>query len=84
MDMETSDTRAARASETAICEVSVNGEPRSAPAGLTLSGFLEHLNLDPRKVAVERNLEIAPRSHYDTIRIEAGDRLEIVHFVGGG
>jgi len=51
--------------------VTVNGEVRSAPSGLTL-------------VAVERNLEIAPRSAYDTITIEPDDRLEIVHFVGGG
>lgn len=64
--------------------VTVNGEPRTAPAGLTLSGFLAHLGLDPRKVAVERNLAIAPRSAYDHITLEPGDRLEIVHFVGGG
>jgi thiamine biosynthesis protein ThiS len=65
-------------------DVTVNGEVRSAPAGLTLTAFLEYLGLDPRKVAVERNLEIAPRSAYDTITIEPEDRLEIVHFVGGG
>ncbi|OAB60072.1 thiamine biosynthesis protein ThiS [Leptolyngbya valderiana BDU 20041] len=64
--------------------VTVNGEARTAPAGLSLYGFLDHLGLDPRKVAVERNLEIAPRSQYDAIRIEPDDRLEIVHFVGGG
>lgn len=64
--------------------VTVNGEARTAPPGLTLSGFLDHLGLDPRKVAVERNLEIAPRSAYDAIEIESGDRIEIVHFVGGG
>jgi thiamine biosynthesis protein ThiS len=64
--------------------VTVNGEVRSAPSGLTLAAFLDHLGLDPRKVAVERNLEIAPRSAYDTITIEPDDRLEIVHFVGGG
>ncbi|MGX6647495.1 sulfur carrier protein ThiS [Maricaulaceae bacterium MS644] len=64
--------------------VTVNGEVRSAPAGLTLTAFLAHLGLDPRKVAVERNLEIAPRSAYDAITIAPEDRLEIVHFVGGG
>lgn len=64
--------------------VIVNGEDRTAPAGLTLSAFLDHLGLDPRKVAVERNLEIAPRSAYDTIKIAPDDRIEIVHFVGGG
>ena len=65
-------------------EVTVNGEERSVPQGLTLAGVLELLDLDPRKVAVERNLEIAPRSQYDAIKIAAGDRLEIVQFVGGG
>lgn len=64
--------------------VTVNGEPREFPSGLTLKGLLETLDLDPRKVAVERNLEIAPRSAYDTIAIQPEDRLEIVHFVGGG
>ena len=82
--METSDPPRSRASETSRIEVHVNGEPRALPAGLSLTGVLEHLELDPRKVAVERNLEIAPRSRYDAIEIEAGDRLEIVHFVGGG
>lgn len=65
-------------------DVELNGETRQIPPSLTLKGLLEHLELDPRKVAVERNLEIAPRDDYDSIRIEAGDRLEIVHFVGGG
>ncbi len=64
--------------------VTLNGEPRDVPSGLTLTGLLQELGLDPRKVAVERNLEIAPRSAYERISIEAGDRLEIVHFVGGG
>lgn len=65
-------------------DVELNGETRRIPSGLSLKGLLEHLELDPRKVAVERNLEIAPRDGYDAIRIETGDRLEIVHFVGGG
>ena len=64
--------------------IQLNGERRSIPTGLSLKGLLERLQLDPRKVAVERNLEIAPRSDYDAIKIEAGDRLEVVQFVGGG
>lgn len=64
--------------------VTVNGEMRDMPEGLTLSALLDVLELDPRKVAVERNLEIAPRSAYDEIAIADGDRLEIVQFVGGG
>jgi sulfur carrier protein len=65
-------------------DVTLNGEQRSVPEGLSLTGLLELLELDRRKVAVERNLEIAPRSEYDAIQVTAGDRLEIVQFVGGG
>ena len=64
--------------------IQLNGEQRSIPPGLSLNALLQALELDPRKVAVERNLEIAPRKDYDAIKIEAGDRLEIVQFVGGG
>jgi thiazole synthase len=46
--------------------------------------MLGELGLDPRKVAVERNLEIVPRSILDEMPIEDGDAFEIVHFVGGG
>ena len=82
--METSNPRAEPAAHAAEIDLTINGEPRQAPAAMTLSELLVWLRLDPRKVAVERNLEIAVRSRYDSIRIEAGDRLEIVHFVGGG
>jgi sulfur carrier protein len=64
--------------------IHLNGEAREIAAGLTLEGLLAALELDPRKVAVERNLEIAPRGQYGQIAIAPGDRLEIVHFVGGG
>ncbi|WP_439634357.1 sulfur carrier protein ThiS [Glycocaulis sp.] len=74
---------ASAATDTAI-RVTLNGEARDLPAGLSLSAMLIHLGLDPRKVAVERNLEIAPRSAYGDIAIADGDRLEIVQFVGGG
>lgn len=62
----------------------VNGGPVAAPDGVTVAGLLERLGLDRRKVAVERNEEIVVRSSYETLRLEAGDRLEIVHFIGGG
>lgn len=64
--------------------ITINGEPHEMAAGLTLVGLLRALELDPRKVAVERNLEIAPRSAYEAIKIGDGDRIEIVQFVGGG
>ncbi|HEY8611913.1 MAG TPA: sulfur carrier protein ThiS [Roseomonas sp.] len=64
--------------------ITVNGETRTLPAPLALSEFLAGAGLDTRKVAVERNEEIVPRSAYATTLLEAGDALEIVHFIGGG
>jgi thiazole synthase len=64
--------------------IRVNGEHRRVPAGLTLSGLAGELGLNPAKVAVERNLVVVPRSTLDTVLVEDGDELEIVHFVGGG
>jgi thiamine biosynthesis protein ThiS len=64
--------------------VHINGDEKQVPAALSLRGLCLHLGLKPEKVAIERNLEIAPRSQHDAIYLEAGDRLEIVHFVGGG
>jgi thiamine biosynthesis protein ThiS len=64
--------------------LTVNGEPMQVTAGASLSGLIAQLALDTRKVAVERNREIVPRSAYATTRLAPGDRLEIVHFIGGG
>lgn len=64
--------------------VHINGEPRRVAAGLSLAALAEQLGLAPEKVAVERNLEIVPRSTLGEVIVEAGDALEIVHFVGGG
>ena len=64
--------------------LTINGEPR-AFAGLShLAGLVAALGLDARKVAVERNLEIVPRSAYGKTALADGDRIEIVHFIGGG
>lgn len=62
----------------------LNGEPRTLDGPQTLAGLVETLGLDVRKVAVERNLEIAPRSTYAQTSLSEGDRIEIVHFIGGG
>ena len=51
---------------------------------VSVRGLLESLGLDPAKIAVERNLEIVPRSTYGEVALAEGDRLEIVHFIGGG
>jgi len=67
-----------------MIQITLNGEPRSINEGLTIAALCETLELDPAKVAVERNLEIVPRSTLNEVRIENGDTLEIVHFVGGG
>ncbi|GGC35189.1 thiamine biosynthesis protein ThiS [Siccirubricoccus deserti] len=65
-------------------EITVNGEARDIPAPATIADLLTRIGLDTRKVAVERNLEIVPRSTYAATALAAGDRLEIVHFIGGG
>lgn len=64
--------------------IRVNGEHRRVAAGLSIAQLAEELGLVPEKVAVERNLEIVPRSTLAQVMIEDGDELEIVHFVGGG
>ncbi|MBN9554494.1 MAG: sulfur carrier protein ThiS [Alphaproteobacteria bacterium] len=64
--------------------VTLNGEARALAAGLTVKTMLQSLGLDPTKIAVERNLQIVPRSTYDQVPVAEGDRFEIVHFIGGG
>ena len=63
--------------------IEVNGETRVV-AATTIAALAEELGLDPRKVAVERNLEIVPRSQHGHTALAEGDRIEIVQFVGGG
>lgn len=64
--------------------LTVNGEPRRIAAGATIAELVHALELNPQKVAVERNGEIAPRSTLAEVVLGDGDVLEIVHFVGGG
>jgi thiamine biosynthesis protein ThiS len=64
--------------------IMINGESRELAASLTVTLMLAQLGIDTRKVAVERNLEIVPKSAFATTEIQDGDRLEIVHFIGGG
>lgn len=63
--------------------IQVNGEPREVTA-TTVLALVEELGLDVRKVALERNLEIVPKSLHATTAITDGDRIEVVQFVGGG
>lgn len=64
--------------------VTLNGEDRSLDGPISVAALLTLLGLDLRKVAVERNAAIVPRSGYPETWLESGDRLEIVHFIGGG
>jgi len=64
--------------------LSLNGETKTYTAPLSVAGLLGLLELDARKVAVERNEEIVPRSVYQQTLLQGGDQLEIVHFIGGG
>jgi thiamine biosynthesis protein ThiS len=70
--------------DTSGIQVSVNGETLSLPAGATIADLLEKLSLDRRRVAVELNLQVVPRADHGARRLNHGDRLEIVTFVGGG
>jgi len=63
--------------------IEVNGQARETAAATVLD-LIEELKLDPRKVAVERNLEIVPRSLHATTALAEGDKIELVQFVGGG
>ncbi|WP_454716274.1 sulfur carrier protein ThiS [Caulobacter segnis] len=62
----------------------LNGEERDVAEMVTIADLVAALGLDARKVAVERNLEIAPRSTYGDTALAEGDRIEIVTFIGGG
>jgi thiamine biosynthesis protein ThiS len=65
--------------------IRVNGENRHVPGGLSVAEMVsQQLGLDPQRVAVERNLEVVPRSSLGQVQVEDGDDYEIVHFVGGG
>ena len=64
--------------------IRVNGEHRRVAGGISIAEMLGELGLDPLRVAVERNLEIVPRSTFGEVCVEDGDDYEIVHFVGGG
>lgn len=64
--------------------ITVNGEEREAKPGSTVMDLLHEMRLDPGRVAIERNLEILSRPEWQKTSVQAGDRYEIVQFVGGG
>jgi sulfur carrier protein len=65
-------------------QIKVNGEPRALTEGVTVAALLAELALGERRVAVEVNEEVVPRSQHPARRLVDGDRVEIVHAIGGG
>jgi thiamine biosynthesis protein ThiS len=65
-------------------QVRINGEHRRVAEGISISKLVSELGFDPVRVAVERNLEVVPRSTLSEVKVEDGDDFEIVRFVGGG
>ena len=68
----------------AVLDLFLNGEPYQIAEGATVADLVAGLGRDPRTVAVERNGDLVPRARFAEARLEAGDRLEVVHFVQGG
>jgi thiamine biosynthesis protein ThiS len=70
--------------DAATITITLNGDEREVPAGLTVRDLLTHLDLHERSVVVERNRKIVRREDYGEVPVTAGDTIELVHFVGGG
>jgi len=66
-----------------MISIQLNGEPREV-AATTLAELVSELGLERRMIAIERNLEVVPKSQYADTRLQAGDRIELVHMIGGG
>jgi len=63
----------------------INGEDHDdLPDGLTVATLIAHLGLPERKIAIERNLEVIPKSTFGDVKLDNHDKLEIIHFIGGG
>ena len=78
------DTIGMSASTLDVMSLTVNGDAMRLPGGTTLTALIKRVGLDTRKLAVELNREIVPRSTYGFVTLHDGDVLEIVHFIGGG
>jgi len=65
-------------------KIRLNGDPFELTGPLTIAALLTQLEIEPRRVAVEHNLDIIKRARYETTTINDGDTVEIVNFVGGG
>ncbi|MFZ1135828.1 MAG: sulfur carrier protein ThiS [Candidatus Korobacteraceae bacterium] len=67
-----------------VMQLFVNGEAKDCPEPITLAKFIEQLGMKGDRIAVELNREIVPRVQWSETQLHEADRLEIVHFVGGG
>ena len=65
-------------------QIFLNGESQDVAEGTTVEALVLSMTDDPRGIAIERNLEIVPKSEHGQTMLEEGDRLEVVQFVGGG
>jgi thiamine biosynthesis protein ThiS len=65
-------------------QITLNGERRDVPDHLTIEGLILHLSLAPERLAVERNRQVVRRAEWPRVSLEEQDRIEIIHFVGGG
>jgi thiamine biosynthesis protein ThiS len=65
-------------------QITLNGDPFKVAGPLTIADLLKQLDIDARRVAVERNLVVLKRALYETTEVNEGDQIEIVNFVGGG
>jgi thiamine biosynthesis protein ThiS len=64
--------------------ITINGEDREFSSNLTVASLLDQLSMKPDRVAVELNRDLVPRDRWPSTQLSDGDKLEIVHFVGGG
>jgi thiamine biosynthesis protein ThiS len=64
--------------------ITVNGQAKEVPDGITVQGLLEFLDIRPQRVAVEINEEIVRKANYGSVAVKNGDRVEVVQFMGGG
>lgn len=64
--------------------ITVNGEPKTVAEGITVQDLIEQLNLTGRRLAIEVNLDIVPRSQHGQHRLRDNDVVEVVHAIGGG
>jgi len=65
-------------------QILLNGETKETPAGLTLASLLDHFDLPKQRVAVEVNRQVIRRGEWDKTQVAHADRIEVIHFVGGG